>query len=151
MKVILMANVKNLGKKGDLVQVADGYARNYLLPKGLALVATEGKVKQLAQQQASAARRKLKEEERSRELAARLDGLTVRIYGKAGEGGRLFGSVNNKDIAEALQNEHGIEVDKRKIVLKEPIKQLGTYPVQVRLYPQVEAYLTVQVLAGQTG
>ncbi len=151
MKVILMADVKNLGKKGDLVQVADGYARNYLLPRGLALVATEGKVKQLAQQQAGAARRKMKEEEKSRELAARLDGLTVRIYGKAGEGGRLFGSVNNKDIAEALQNEHGIEVDKRKIVLKEPIKQLGTYPVQVRLYPQVEAYLTVQVLAGQTG
>lgn len=148
MKVILMADVKNLGKKGDLVQVADGYARNYLLPRGLALVATEGKVKQLAQQQASAAQRKMKEEERSRELAARLDGLTVRVYGKAGEGGRLFGSVNNKDIAEALQKEHGIEVDKRKIILKEPIKQLGTYPVQVRLYPQVEARLTVHVLAA---
>ncbi|MCL6447236.1 MAG: 50S ribosomal protein L9 [Armatimonadetes bacterium] len=148
MKVILMADVKNLGKKGDLVQVADGYARNYLLPRGLALVATEDKVKQLARQRDGAARRKMKEEERSRELAARLDGLTVRVYGKAGERGRLFGSVNNKDIAEALQKEHGIEVDKRKIILKEPIKQLGTYPVQVRLYPQVEARLTVQVLAG---
>lgn len=151
MKVILMADVKNLGKKGDLVQVAEGYARNYLLPRGLATEATEGKMKQLAQQQASAARRKMKEEERSRELAARLDGLTVKVFGRAGESGRLFGSVNNKDIAEALQREHGIEIDKRKIILKEPIKQLGTYPVQVRLHPQVEAQLIVQVAAGSSG
>ena len=148
MKVILIADVKNVGKKGDLVQVADGYARNYLLPRGLATEATEGKVKQLAQQQASAAKKKIKEEERSKELAARMDGLTVRVAGKAGEGGRLFGSVNNKDIAEALEKEHGIEIDKRKIILKEPIKQLGTFSVQVRLYQQVEAQIIVQVVAG---
>jgi len=147
MKVILVADVKSLGKKGDLVQVADGYARNYLLPRGLATEATEGKVKQLAQQQASAAKKKMKEEEKSKELAARLDGLTVRVCGKAGEGGRLFGSVNNKDIAEALEKEHGIEIDKRKILLTEPIKKLGTYPVEVKLHPQAQARLVVHVLA----
>lgn len=148
MKVILLVDVKNLGKKGEVVQVAQGYARNYLFPKGLATEATEGKMKQLAQEQASAARKKQREEERARELAARLDGLVVRVYSKAGEGGKLFGSVNSKDIAEVLQREHGIEVDKKKILLPEPIKRLGNYSLLIRLYPQVEARLNVNVLAG---
>ncbi len=147
MKVVLLADVKNLGKKGDVVEVAQGYARNYLLPRGLATEATEGMMKQLAQRQATAVRKRQQEEERAKALAARLNGLTVKVYGKAGEGGKLFGSINNKDIAEALQKEYGIEIDKRKIILKEPIKQLGTYPLQVRLYPLVEAQLKVSVLA----
>jgi len=146
MKVILLAEVKNLGKKGDVVEVAQGYARNYLLPKGLATEATEGKMKQLIQQQATAARKKEREEAKAKDLAERLQGLTVKVYGKAGEGGKLFGSVNNKDIAEALQKEHGIEIDKRKIILKEPIKQTGTYSLPVRLYPQLEARLNINVL-----
>jgi large subunit ribosomal protein L9 len=147
MKVILLADVKNLGKKGDMVQVAPGYARNYLLPMGLVTEATEGKMKQITQQQVNTARKKQEEEERAKELAVHLDGLAVKVYSKAGERGKLFGSVNNKDIAEALRREHEIELDKRKIILKEPIKQLGTYSLLVRLYPLVEAQIKVHVLA----
>jgi len=145
-KVILLEDVKNLGKKGDVVQVALGYARNYLFPKGLASEATEGKMKQLAQQKAGASRRKQLEEEKAKKLALLLNGLIVKVYGKAGENGKLFGSINNKDIAEALLKEHGIEVDKRKIILKEPIKQLGTCILPVRLYPLIEAQIQVNVI-----
>jgi large subunit ribosomal protein L9 len=145
-KVILLEDVKGLGKKGDVAQVALGYARNYLFPRGLASEATEGKMKQLAEQQASASRKKQIEEEKAKKLASLLDGLVVKVYGKAGENGKLFGSINNKDIAEALLREHKINVDKRKIILKEPIKQLGAYFLPVRLYPLIEAQIQVNVV-----
>lgn len=146
MKVILLEDVKGLGKKGDVAQVALGYARNYLFPRGLASEATEGKMKQLAEQQAGASRKKQIEEEKAKKLASLLDGRIVKVYGKAGENGKLFGSINNKDIAEALLKEHMIDVDKRKIVLKEPIKQLGAYFLPVRLYPLIEARIQVNVV-----
>lgn len=146
MKVILLQDVKGLGKKGDVVQVALGYARNYLFPRSLASEATEGKMKQLAQQQAGASRKKQLEEEKAKKLASSLNGSIVKVYGKAGENGKLFGSINNKDIAEALRKEYGIEVDKRKIILKEPIRQLGNYFLPVRLYPLIEAQIQVNVI-----
>lgn len=146
MKVVLLEDVKDLGKKGDVVQVAEGYARNYLLPRHLAVPATEGKIRQIAQLQAAADRKKQQEESKAKALAARLEGLTVRVYGRAGDGGKLFGSINNKDIADALLNEYKIEVDKKKFVLKEPIKKLGTYSLSVKLYPLVQANISVAVL-----
>lgn len=149
MKVVLLEDVKNLGKKGDVVQVAGGHARNYLLPRRLAVEATEGKIKQLAQLRSAADRKKQLEESKASELAVRLENLSVRVYSRAGEGGKLFGSVNNKDIVDALWREHGIEVDKKKIVLKEPIKKLGTYSLPVKLYPSVQVHLSVTVLTEQ--
>ena len=149
MKVVLLEDVKNLGKKGDVAQVAEGHARNYLLPRRLAVEATEGKMKQLAQLQSAADRKKQLEESKAKELAVQLENLSVRVYSRAGEGGKLFGSVNNKDIVDALLREHGIEIDKKKIVLKEPIKKLGTYSLPVKLYPLVKVHLSVAVLAEQ--
>ena len=148
MRVILLTDLKNLGKKGQVIQVAPGYARNYLFPKGLAVEATEGKIKELASVAADAARKKAKEEEKAKALAARLNGQRVQVYRKAGEEGKLFGAVNNSDVAEVLKKEFGIEVDKRKIILKDPIKRLGVYIVQIRLYPHIEALVEVHVLAG---
>ncbi|HAP93040.1 MAG TPA: 50S ribosomal protein L9 [Desulfotomaculum sp.] len=149
MKVVLLEDVKNLGKKGDVAQVAEGHARNYLLPRRLAVEATEGKMKQLAQLQSAADRKKQLEESKAKELAVQLENLSVRVYSRAGEGGKLFGSVNNKDIVDALLQEHGIKIDKKKIVLKEPIKKLGTYSLPVKLYPLVKVHLSVAVLAEQ--
>lgn len=148
MKVILLADVKNLGKKGQVVQVAPGYARNYLIPKGLATEATEGKIKELSTLEADAVKKREREEAKAKALAARLNGICVQVYRKTGEGGKLFGSVGNLDVAEAIKKELGIEIDKRKIILKDPIKKTGVYSVQVRLYPQVEAHLEVHVLSG---
>ncbi|HAU31083.1 MAG: 50S ribosomal protein L9 [Desulfotomaculum sp. 46_296] len=149
MKVILLEDVKNLGKKGDLVQVAEGHARNYLLPRKLAVEATEGKIKQLAELQEAAARKKQREESEAKDLACRLESLLIKVYSRAGEGGKLFGSISNKDIVDALVRDYGIEIDKKKIILKEPIKKLGFYSLPVKLYPSVHVNLSVNVLSDQ--
>lgn len=145
MKVILKEDVKKLGKKGDIVKVADGYGRNYLLPKGLAEVATESNLNELKNKEKV---RKRKEKERiaeARELAARLEKEKFVISVKAGENGRLFGSVTTKDIAEAVKKA-GYEIDKRKIDLNEHIKSLGTHRVNVKIYEDISATLKVQVV-----
>ncbi|HAG10682.1 MAG TPA: 50S ribosomal protein L9 [Desulfotomaculum sp.] len=149
MKVVLLEDVKNLGRKGDLVQVAEGHARNYLLPRKLAVEATEGKIKQLAELREAAARKKQREESAAKDLAVRLESILVRVYSKAGEGGKLFGSISNKDVVDALVKDYGIEIDKKKIILKEPIKKLGFYSLPVKLYPSVQVNLSVNVLADQ--
>lgn len=149
MKVVLLEDVKNLGRKGDIVQVAEGHARNYLLPRKLAVEATEGKIKQLAKVQEAAVRKKQREEIEAKDLAGRLESLLVRVYSKAGEGGKLFGSISNKDIVDALVKDYGIEIDRRKIILKEPIKKLGFYSLPVKLYPSVQVNISVNVLADQ--
>ena len=149
MKVVLLEDVKNLGKKDDLVQVAEGHARNYLLPRKLAVEATEGKIKQLANLQEAAARKKQREASEAKDLAGRLESLLVKVYSKAGEGGKLFGSINNKDIVDALVRDYGIEIDRKKIILKEPIKKLGFYSLPVKLYPSVQVNLSVNVQADQ--
>lgn len=146
MKVILLEDVKNLGQKGAVVDVSDGYARNFLLPRRLAVEASPGRMKDLAQQQAVAARKKKEAEARARELAERLEGLTIRISAKVGEGGKLFGAVGNKDVADALQQQYQIHVDRKKVVLKEPIKHLGEHSLVVKLHPQVNARIKVVVI-----
>jgi len=145
MKVILLDDVKNVGKKGDVINVSDGYARNYLLPRRLAAEASAGKMKELSQQKAAQARKKQEEETLARELAARLDGLTVQVKGKVGEGGRLFGAVSSRDIAEAIYEQFSVKVDKKKIVLKEPIKQIGVHQLLIKLHPAVQAKINVNL------
>lgn len=145
MKVILKADVKGTGKKGQICEVADGYARNFLLPKGLAIEATAGNVQDIANKKASEERRKEKEKQAAQDLASKLEALVVEVVSKTGEGGRLFGSVTNKEIAETLKKRYSIDVDKRKLELKEPIKTLGTYTVHAKLHPEVNAKFQVQV------
>lgn len=147
MKVILLQDVKGQGKKDQIVNVSDGYARNFLIPRGLAVEATAGKVKDLARQTAYADQKRLQEEDAAKGLAARLGGLTVKVCGKAGEGGRLFGAVGNKDIAEALEKQHGFNVDKKKIILKEPLKTLGVFPVTIKLHSVAQVEIQVSVVA----
>ncbi|MGB9825699.1 MAG: 50S ribosomal protein L9 [Desulfofundulus sp.] len=146
MKVILLEDVKNLGSRGSVVNVSDGYARNFLIPRGLAVEATPGKMKELAQQKAVEARKRQEAEARARDLAARLDGLTVQIKARVGEGGRLFGAVSSKDIAEALEQQYWVTIDKKKILLKEPIRQLGEQTLVIKLHPSVQAQVKVAVL-----
>ncbi|BAF61068.1 MAG: 50S ribosomal protein L9 [Pelotomaculum sp.] len=148
MKVILLKDVPGQGKKGEVVDVAEGYARNYLFPRGLAEEATKGRMKALGDRQKVLAMKEKKAEEEARALAARLKGVTVVVRAKTGEGGRLFGSVNNKDIAEALASQYNIVLDKKKLLLKEPIKQLGMYSVAARLHPNIQAEVRVEV-AGE--
>lgn len=146
MKVVLLQDVAGQGKKGDVINVAEGYARNYLVPRGLAAVASKGKMIELSVQKEAAEKKSQKIEEEARGLAARLKDIKVNIKTKSGEGGRLFGSVNNKDIAGALAEQHKIVLDKKKLILKEPIKQLGTYQVIAKLHPSVQAEITVEVV-----
>ncbi|HHY42614.1 MAG TPA: 50S ribosomal protein L9 [Thermoanaerobacterales bacterium] len=148
MKVILLEDVKKLGKKGDLVDVSDGYARNFLFPRNLAKEATEGSLKQLKQEKDALAKKKQKELEQAKELAKVLSNTTVTLKVKAGEQGKLFGSVTSKDISEALKKQYNIEVDRRKIELQEPIKSLGSYKVDVKLAPEVDAKLSVKIVEG---
>jgi large subunit ribosomal protein L9 len=148
MKVILQHEVKNLGKKGDIKEVSDGYAKNFLLPKKLAVEATLGNVNQVNQAKAAAAHKKEKEYDEAKVMAAQLSKVEVTIPVKLGEGGKLFGSITAKDIADALINEHGIEIDKRKIELKDSIKALGDYPVNIKIHPNVGARIVVHVVSG---
>lgn len=145
MKVILKADVKALGKKGQVYEVSDGYARNFLFPKNLAVEATSGNLSDLASKKASEEKKKEKEKQEAQALAAKLGSLTIEIITKSGEGGRLFGSVTNKEIAEALKAECGVELDRRKLELKEPIKALGTFNVHAKLHPEVVAQFQVHV------
>lgn len=147
MKVILNQDVKSLGVKGDVVEVSDGYARNYLLPKKLAVEATAGNLKELENLKQKQARQKEQELQKAKEIAKAIEGKTIKAITKAGENGKLFGSITSKEIAELLEKNFGITVDKRKVEIKEAIKTLGSYPVTVRIHPQVAAKITVQVVA----
>jgi len=144
MKVILQQEVKKLGKKGDIIEVSEGYARNYLLPQKLAIPATNSNVNN-AQQQKEAEQRKVQRIlDEAKVLASQLSKVEITLTVKAGEGGKMFGSVSGKDIGEALAAK-GIEIDKRKIDLKEAIKIPGTYPVAIKLHPEVSAQIQVHV------
>ena len=148
MKVILKEDAKAVGKKGQVCEVADGYARNFLFPKGLAVEATSGSLQDLAHKKAAEEKRKDKEKQDASELASRLNSLVVEVGTKTGEGGRLFGSVTTKEIADALKKNYGIELDKRKLELKEPIKALGEYTLAAKLHPEVSARIQVKVIAS---
>lgn len=149
MKVILQSSVKKLGNKGDLIDVAEGYARNFLIPRGLAVVANDANVKSLKATKSQAKARVEREESIARELAEKLEKLTVKISAKTGESGRLFGSVTAGDIVDAVKKTAGYDVDKRKVELAEPIKALGTYEVAVGVHPGVTATLRVHVTEAQ--
>lgn len=145
MKVILTQDVKGSGRKGELVNVSDGYANNFLLPRKLAVPATPQALNELKNREAAAARR-LAEEKKAAEAAAKeLDGKTVKIAARGGAGGKLFGSVSTKEIAEAVQKELGVELDKRKISLDAEIKSFGTYNAEIKLYAGVSAKVYVVV------
>lgn len=143
MKVIFLQDVKGQGKKGQVKDLSEGYVRNFLLPKGLAKLASDGNLKTLEVQTASEEKRKQKEKEDAQALGKRLEEMTVVVKAKAGEGGRLFGAITSKQIAEALAAK-GIKIDKRKIELDEPIRTLGVTQVPVKLHPEVKAKLNVQ-------
>ena len=147
MIVILNRDVKGTGKAGDVVKVSDGYARNMLLPKGYAKEATEGNIRSLEKQKAIAAEKKAEEKARAEEQAKKISELSVTIKTKAGDGGKIFGSITSKDITEALNKQHGIDVDKKKIQMEAPIKQTGETTVNVKLYFEVSAQLKVIVEA----
>lgn len=145
MKVILLADVKGKGKAGDVVKVNDGYARNMLFPKGLAKEATAGNLKNLEHQKAIAAEEAAERKAEAERIAEKLKELTVKIETKAGDNGKLFGSITSADIAKACKEQSGIEIDKKKIVLDAPIKQAGTEKIQVKLHSEVAASLTVEI------
>lgn len=146
MQVILQQDVKKLGQKDDVVNVAEGYARNYLIPRGLAMEASKGKMKELEIQAASARERKKKIEQQARELGDQLENLKLVMPAKVGDAGKLFGAIGNKDIADVLKDQHSLTVDRRKIVVKSPIKALGQYQIDVKLHPKVQVQITVEVI-----
>ena len=149
MKVILKSDVNKLGKAGSLIEVSDGHARNFLIPKGLAVEATPGK---LTEWKAEQARMKAKDEKRHQEaleLQKKLQGRAITIEGRAGENGKLFGSITPAQIAEALENQHGLkDFDKRDIKLDETVKQPGNFKFSLKLYPGVQADMTLTVTAA---
>ena len=147
MKLILKENIEHLGQIGDIVKVAPGYARNYLLPKGLAIESTEKNAKALEHAKRQLAYKKNKSLEAAKNLVAKLEALSIVLTHQAGEEGKLFGSVTNMEIAAFLKD-NGLEIDRKKIVLAEPIKQLGEYSVPVKVHPEVGATLKVTVSAA---
>ncbi len=146
MKVILKADVKSVGKKGEVINASDGYARNFLFPRGLAVEATEGNVKSLEAVKENEKKKKAEELQKAKELAKKIKGLTVTIKAKTGENGKLFGSITSKDIAEELKKQHKIDIDKKKIALDEAIKSAGVFNVEVKVYPEVSASLKVSIM-----
>jgi large subunit ribosomal protein L9 len=147
-KVILRQDIANVGKRGDICDVSDGFARNYLLPKHLAMVATNGAVTQAAAMRRARDVRDAQDRSAAEEVARRLVPKVITISAKAGTEGRLFGSVTANDVVEAVSAQAGIELDRRKLLLGEPIKSLGTHSVAVRLHSDVEFPVTVEVVSG---
>jgi large subunit ribosomal protein L9 len=145
MQVLLLKDVDELGQTGDIKSVADGYARNYLFPRGLASLATPGAVKQAEKQRRTVAKREAKALSEAQALAAVLDGEIVTFQARAGEGDKLYGSITSANIAEALEEKVDREVDRRKIDLEEPLRELGTHAVTVRLAAEAEAKVTVVI------
>ncbi|HCC33732.1 MAG TPA: 50S ribosomal protein L9 [Clostridiales bacterium] len=145
MKVVLLQDVAALGARDDIREVADGYARNYLIPRGLARPASTGVERAARARADSAAERSARELKAARETAARLEALSLTIRARAGEKGRLFGSVTSQDVANGLAAVAGVAVDRRRVLLDDAIKSLGTYRVGVRLHPQVQAVVEVRV------
>ena len=145
MKVILKDDVKNVGNMGQIIDVADGFARNYLVPRGLAVEANTKNIKSLEHEKRIIQEKAKKIKNQAQELSDKLSAVTLVIKAKAGEEGKLFGSVTTMDIAEQLKNE-GIEIDKKKVVLDEPIKRIGSYPVQIKLHADVATQINIQVI-----
>ena len=133
MKVILKADVRDKGKKGQMIEVAEGYARNFLLPKGLAVLATADAMNTMRLQEKAKAKADAEAKAAATEIAEKLKGLQVKVASKGGEGGKLFGAVTGREIAAALKEQHGVDIDSKKLVLDEPIKSFGSYQVKAKL------------------
>ena len=146
MKVILLQDVKGKGKKGQMIEVSDGYARNFMLPKKLAIEATADAVTTMRMNDKAAAEKAARERAEALEISRKRRDMTVTVTAKGGGAGRLFGSVTNQEIADALAKASGIKLDKRKIVLSDPIKSVGTYTVQCKLGYEITAPLTVKIV-----
>ena len=146
MKVILKADVKGHGKKGDLVNASDGYAKNFLIPKGLAVMADATSINELESKKSAEKYHKNQEEMRARELADNLEGKKITFKVKAGENGKLFGSITAKDIAEEIKKQLHLEVDKKKVSIGDGIKVLGTTEAIIKVYPNISANVKVEVL-----
>lgn len=144
MKVIFLKDVKGQGKKGEIKEVSEGYAQNFLIPRALVRPATDGNVKTLENQTAAEVKRKEREKEDAQQLGKKLEEMTVTLKAKAGEGGRLFGAITSKQVAEALEKA-GVKIDKRKIEMHDPIRSLGVTQVPIKLHPEVKATVKVQV------
>ncbi|MBO5952990.1 MAG: 50S ribosomal protein L9 [Oscillospiraceae bacterium] len=145
MKVILLQDVKGKGKKGQLLEVSDGYARNFMLPKKLAVEATPDAINTMRMNDKAAAEKAAKERAEAMEISKQLRAMTLTVTAKGGGGGKLFGSVTNQEIADALKAKSGIALDKRKIVISDPIKNVGTYTVTCKLGYEITAPLTVKI------
>ena len=146
MKVILQQDVRGQGKKGQMVEVSDGYARNFLLPRKLAVLATAENVNTMKQQEKARKAQEAAEKAEAEALSKKLEGLTVKVAAKAGEGGRLFGAVTAKEISECLSQQHGVNIAKAKLVLDEPIKACGGYQVKAKLGYEVTGMVNVVVV-----
>lgn len=144
MKVILLKDVKSLGKKGDIINASDGYARNYLFPRGLAQEATDSNLHILNNKKEAERRQKLAEIEAAQKLAESLKGKEVNLSVKSGENGRLFGAITGKDIADEINKKFKINIDKKKVVV-DTIKQLGTYDIEIKLYPEISTKVKVVI------
>ncbi len=145
MRIILLESIENLGRKGEIVNVKDGYARNYLIPKGLAIKVTQSNIKMIQEKQKKLEKEREKEIRTVEDLKNRIESLKLTFYKRAGEEDVLFGSVTSAEIEEKLKEE-GIEIEKKKIVIKEPIKKLGEHEVEVKVHPEVKAKLKIEVL-----
>ena len=147
MKVVLLTDVKGHGKKGDVVEASDGYARNFLLPRGLAKEATKGVLNEVKGKNEAIAYHKEQELIAAKETAAKLEGGKVTIKSKAGDNGKLFGKVTNQNVAEAIKYQLHVVVDKRKVVIPDGIKTVGSHSVEIKVYPEVSAKITVEIVA----
>lgn len=148
MKVILQQDVKGQGKKGQMVEVSDGYARNFLLPKKLAVIANAENVNTMKQQEKARKAQEAAEKAEAEALAKKLEGITVKVAARAGEGGRLFGAVTSKEISEALSAQFGLNIAKTKLVLDDPIKACGTYKIKAKLGYEITGTVSVMVVEG---
>ena len=148
MKVILLQDVRGKGKKGQMLEVSDGYARNYMLPRKIAVEATPDAINTMKMNDKATQDRIAREKAEAMEVSRKLRGMTLTVTAKGGGAGRLFGSVTNQEIADALAQEAGIKLDKRKIVIADPIKNVGTYTVTCKLGYEIPAPLTVKIVEG---
>ncbi len=147
MKVILLKDIKGTGKKGDVINASDGHARNYLIPRKFAVEATDSNLKELNFKQANVDKLKKEELNTAKKYASDLEKLELKISAKAGEGSKLFGSITSKDLSEALKEQFDLDIDKKKIVLKNSIKELGSYQIEIKVFPKVKGTLKVTIIS----
>lgn len=147
MKVILLKDIKGTGNKGEIIKTSDGHARNYLIPRKMAVEATEANIRELEFKKKNLKRIKDEELEAAKDFAKELGSMDIELSAKAGGGSKLFGSITSKDLSMALKEQHNIDIDKKKIVLKNPIRELGTYNIEIKVYPQVKGTLKVTIIS----